>query len=72
MLRCWSMDPMERPTFSELVRMMSETLENFSDYLDLCTFGVLEAHDDSFGTPNIVQGFVGEGDKGKYIETRFK
>ena len=55
---------MERPPFSELVCMMSETLENFSGYLDISTFGVLEAHDDSFGTRNIVQGFVGEGDKG--------
>jgi len=63
MLRCWSMDPMERPTFSELVRMMSETLENFSDYLDVCTFGVLEAHNDSFGTPNI--GSVAEGYEGE-------
>jgi len=54
---------MERPTFSELVRMMSETLENFSDYLDVCTFGVLEAHNDSFGTPNI--GSVAEGYEGE-------
>ena len=62
MLRCWSIDPAERPPFSELVCMMSEALENFSGYLDISTF---EVHDDSFATSNVVHGFIGEGDKGK-------
>ena len=42
MFRCWHTDPEERQTFSELVRIMSQTLLTMADYLDVNTFGELE------------------------------
>ena len=44
MLKCWHGDPEERPTFSELVSLMSQTLEGFAGYMDVSTFGKLEVH----------------------------
>ena len=44
MLKCWHGDPEERPTFSELVSLMSQTLESFAGYMDVSTFGKLEVH----------------------------
>ena len=49
MFRCWSVDPEERPPFSELVGMMSNTLESMAGYMHVQTLvGVLQTHDDSF------------------------
>ena len=44
MLKCWHGDPKERPTFSELVSLMSTTLESLAGYMDVSTFGKLEVH----------------------------
>ena len=43
MSKCWYMDPEKRPTFSELVNMMSQNLATLAGYLDVCTFTELEA-----------------------------
>ena len=43
MSKCWHADPNERPTFSELVSYMSQTLESIADYMDVLTFGEIEA-----------------------------
>ena len=43
MFKCWHGDPSERPTFSELVSLMSWTLEHLAGYMDVSTFGTLEA-----------------------------
>jgi len=42
MSKCWHVDPNERPTFSELVSLMSQTLASLADYMDVFTFGELE------------------------------
>ena len=42
MLKCWHGDPEERPTFSELVSLMSQTLEHLAGYMNVSTFGTLE------------------------------
>lgn len=38
------MDPNKRPTFSELVSMMSQSLASFAGYLDVCAFSELKVH----------------------------
>ena len=42
MSKCWHGDPEERPTFPELVSLMSQTLESLAGYMDMSTFGMLE------------------------------
>ena len=43
MSKCWHVDPNERPTFSELILSMSQTLASLADYMDVFTFGKIEA-----------------------------
>ena len=43
MSKCWHVDPNERPTLSELVSSMSQTLASLADYMDVFTFGEIEA-----------------------------
>ena len=43
MSKCWHMDSNERPTFSELVSSMSLILASLADYMDVFTFGEMEA-----------------------------
>ena len=38
------MDPNKRPTFSELVNMMSQNLASLAGYLDVCAFSEFKAH----------------------------
>jgi len=37
MFRCWHMDPDERPSFSELVGLMSQKLGRMAGYMDIAT-----------------------------------
>ena len=38
------MDPKERPTFSDLVNQMSQTLESLAGYMDVSSFSETEVH----------------------------
>ena len=44
MSKCWYMDPNKRPTFSELVSLISQNLASLAGYLDVCTFTESETH----------------------------
>lgn len=44
MSKCWRVDPNERPTFPELVSLMSQILATLAEYMDVFTFGEIEAH----------------------------
>lgn len=37
-LQCWKEGPDERPTFTELVKMLGDMLQDESDYLDLSAY----------------------------------
>ncbi len=37
MMSCWKRDPLERPSFSDLVMTISKLLQDMKDYLPLLT-----------------------------------
>ena len=39
MLHCWETDPKNRPTFSDIVRLLSVALEGLVGYMDIGAFG---------------------------------
>ena len=41
MLQCWEFDPKNRPTFSNLVQSLSQSLETMAGYMDIGAFGVI-------------------------------
>jgi len=43
MSKCWDVDPNKRPKFSKLVSSMSQILATLADYMDVFTFGEMEA-----------------------------
>ena len=43
MSKCWYVQPNERTTFSELVNSLSQILGSLADYMDVFTFGKMEA-----------------------------
>ena len=53
MFKCWHADPSERPTFSELVSMMSQTLGSLAGYMDVLTFGGLHTSKESDGSTEV-------------------
>ena len=45
MFNCWHVDPDKRPTFTELVSLMSQTLSRLAGYMDVLTFAELKVQD---------------------------
>ena len=39
MLHCWKEEPQGRPTFSDIVSSLSQSLEAMSDYMNISAFG---------------------------------
>ena len=39
MLHCWEREPQNRPTFSNFVESLSQSLEAMADYMDIGAFG---------------------------------
>ena len=43
MQHCWELDPKSRPSFSDLVSFLSQSLEAMAGYMDVGAFGQLQA-----------------------------
>ena len=54
MLQCWVTEPKSRPTFSDLVSSLSQSLEAMVGYMDVGAFGQVDtmASESGFGEPS--------------------
>ncbi len=71
MLSCWSNDPTERPTFSELAGSLSRNLSSVAGYMDLGTintFGTWEGNDDPVALPATCDDFTPTLESAEVIE----
>ena len=45
MQHCWELDPKSRPSFSDLVSSLSQSLEAMAGYMDVGAFGQLQVRE---------------------------
>ena len=48
---CWELEPQGRPSFSDLVSSLSQSLETMAGYMDVAAFGQLQVRSASESKP---------------------
>ena len=55
MLQCWEINPDQRPTFTDVVDLLSQSLEVMADYMDL--------HNSTFSTDEVTNEEITDTEK---------
>ena len=60
MLKCWDSEPQSRPTFSDIVTSLSQSLEAMADYLDISAFSNELEHNLDADQPSEAEAVIKE------------
>ena len=73
MQRCWQLDPKSRPSFSDLVSSLSQSLEAIAGYMDVGAFGQLQVHESALeSAPEETEEQRKESKADEVVEVKFK